>query len=239
MARRLMADGYEVVGVDRVAGETAGASGAGAEAAGDRQHETLRADLTAPDDLARVCAQVAGAPWSVFVHAAGIMRADADTRTWATAGRDLWLLHVGAAAHLAAALTPTMPTGRGRIVLLSSRAARGRAGRQLYAASKAALDGLARSLAADLIDRGITVNVVAPGATDTPMLRDPHRAAPMPPPPPLGRFVAAEEVAATVAFLASIEAGAITGQTLYQCAGAGLASAGRTNGSAAPIREET
>ena len=70
--------------------------------------------------------------------------------------------------------------------------------------------------------RGITVNVVAPGPTDTPMLSDPGRAHTPPKLPPLGRLVTADEVAGLTAFLLGEDAGAITGQQLVQCAGASL-----------------
>ena len=79
-----------------------------------------------------------------------------------------------------------------------------------------------RSIAAELAPRGITVNIVAPGATDTPMLRDPKRASVAPKLPPIGRMIQPEEVAATVAFLLSPMAGAITGQTIIICGGASL-----------------
>ena len=62
--------------------------------------------------------------------------------------------------------------------------------------------GLARSWAIELAPRGITVNVVAPAATDTPLLHDPQRASSAPKQPPIGRFVKPEEVAALTAFLA-------------------------------------
>jgi NAD(P)-dependent dehydrogenase (short-subunit alcohol dehydrogenase family) len=116
-----------------------------------------------------------------------------------------------------------MPEGEGRVVFVGSRAADGRAGRGLYAASKAALTGLCRSLAAEHIGRGLTVNVVAPGTTDTPMLADPGRRESPVMMPPLGRRVRPQEVAALIAFLIGQEAGAITGQTIRICGGASIA----------------
>jgi NAD(P)-dependent dehydrogenase (short-subunit alcohol dehydrogenase family) len=114
-----------------------------------------------------------------------------------------------------------MPAG-GRIVLLGSRTANGAATRSQYAATKSALVGLARSWAAELAPQRITVNVVAPGATDTPFLRDPARAATPPKLPPIGRFITPEEVAALTGFLLSADASAITGQQIVMCGGASL-----------------
>ena len=76
--------------------------------------------------------------------------------------------------------------------------------------------------AIELAPRQITVNVVAPGATDTPMLKDPKRAAVAPKMPPMGRLVKPEEVAATVCFLLSEGAASITGQQILVCGGASL-----------------
>jgi NAD(P)-dependent dehydrogenase (short-subunit alcohol dehydrogenase family) len=122
---------------------------------------------------------------------------------------------------LADALAPRMSAG-GRIVLVGSRAADGAAARSQYAATKAGLVGMARSWAIELAPRGITVNVIAPAATDTPMLHDPARSGEQPVKPPIGRFVRPQEVAALAAFLLSADAAAITGQQLVICGGASL-----------------
>jgi NAD(P)-dependent dehydrogenase (short-subunit alcohol dehydrogenase family) len=98
----------------------------------------------------------------------------------------------------------------------------GVAGKSQYAPTKAALDGLARSRAIELASRQITVNVVAPGPTETSMLAGPARSAIPPKLPPLGRFVQPEEVADLVAFLLGPSGCAITGQRLVICAGASL-----------------
>ena len=133
----------------------------------------------------------------------------------------LWRLHVDAAQTLVNHFAPTMGPG-GRIVLLGSRTSRGAAGRSQYAATKAALVALARSWAAELAPAGVTVNVVAPGATDTPMLHQPGRESSPPRLPPLGRLITPQEVVSLVSWLLSEGASAMTGQELVMCGGASL-----------------
>ena len=173
-------------------------------------------------DPARLPAALEGLRPTALVHAAGLMRAGSLGTLDAEAGRTLWRLHVEAASLLADALVPTMPDGHGRIVLIGSRTAAGAAGRSQYAASKAALVAMARSWAIELAPRGITANVVAPAATETPMLHDPARSALPPRLPPIGRYIRPEEMAATTAFLLGPEAGAITGQQIVICGGSSL-----------------
>lgn len=172
-------------------------------------------------DATALPAAVADLRPTAFVHAAGLMRGGVVGSLDAEAGRTLWRLHVEAASLLADLLVPRMADG-GRIVLVGSRTAAGAAGRSQYAASKAALVAMARSWAIELAPRGITANVVAPAATDTPMLRDPARSAVVPKLPPIGRYISPEEVAALTAFLLGPEAGAITGQQMLICGGSSL-----------------
>lgn len=208
IARLLLADGWAVTGFDRAPAGIA---------AGSYTHVPVALDdgaatAAALEELGRVDA---------LVHAAGVLRVGTLGALDEAAGALMWRLHVDAAIRLADALAPRMPEG-GRIVLVGSRAAQGAAGRSQYAASKAALVGLARSWAKELAPRGITVNVIAPAATDTPMLKDPARGAATPVLPPIGRFIRPEEVAALARFLLSEAAAAITGQQIAICGGASL-----------------
>jgi 3-oxoacyl-[acyl-carrier protein] reductase len=113
----------------------------------------------------------------------------------------------------------------GRLIFVSSVVGlTGSAGQVNYAASKAGLVGLARSLARELAPRGVTANVVAPGpvATDMTDALPEARRAELAAAVPLGRFATVEEVAAAVTFLASPEAAAITGAVLPVDGGLGM-----------------
>ncbi len=206
IVQRLLSDGWAVTGLSR----SAPAKGV--------EHISL--------DLAQASAEavrgaLANVPATALVHAAGVLRIGELGALDMKAGAAMWRLHVDAACLLADVVVPRMAHG-GRIVLIGSRTSAGSAGKSQYAATKAALVGLARSWAAELISRGITVNVVAPGATETPMLQDPARGSLPPKPPPIGRFIRPEEIASLVAFLLSPDAGAITGQEVTVCGGASL-----------------
>ena len=113
----------------------------------------------------------------------------------------------------------------GRIINLSSVVGlRGNAGQVNYAASKAGVIGMTKSLAKELASRGVTVNAVAPGFMETDMtaaLSEAARAATLAA-VPMGRMGTAEDVAQAVAFLASDCAGYITGQVLGVDGGMGM-----------------
>jgi 3-oxoacyl-[acyl-carrier protein] reductase len=113
----------------------------------------------------------------------------------------------------------------GRIVLMSSVVGLlGSAGQANYAASKAGLVGLARSLARELGSRSITVNVVAPGPVETDMTAalGEKRLAELTEAVPLRRMATPDEIAGVVAFLASADAGYITGAVIPVDGGLGM-----------------
>ena len=138
---------------------------------------------------------------SAFVHAAGVLRVGMLGALKPEDAELMWRLHVDAAVRIANLVLPAMAARRdGRVVLIGSRVAQGKAGRSLYAATKAALIALMRSWAAEVVASGVTVNTVSPAATQTAMLDDPARQTQAPSVPPLGRLIRPEEIAAMVAY---------------------------------------
>ncbi|MGW0910016.1 3-oxoacyl-ACP reductase FabG [Streptomyces sp. NPDC002853] len=123
------------------------------------------------------------------------------------------------------ATKPMLRAKFGRVVLVSSAVGlRGESGQANYAASKAGLVGFARSMARELGSRNITFNVVAPGLTETKMiesLTDEQREN-LVRQIPLGRLARPEEIAATIAFLASPAASYITGAVIPVDGGGGM-----------------
>lgn len=212
IAEHLLAQGWQVLGLDR-----------SPPAIEHPQFESVVADLGDAADIAALRARLSGA--HALVHAAGLLRVGKLGSLDLAAGELMWRVHVQAAVALAEAIVPAMVTrGTGRVVLIGSRVAHGMPGRSQYAATKAALIALARSWAAEVAASGVTVNVVSPAATETAMVRDTARAASAPRLPPIGRLIQPSEIAATVAFLLSPEAAAITGQELTVCGGSSLAT---------------
>jgi 3-oxoacyl-[acyl-carrier protein] reductase len=154
----------------------------------------------------------------ILVNNAGITRDGLVLRMKRPDWDDVLETNLTGAFLLTQALLSAMLRNRwGRIINITSVVGRtGQAGQVNYAASKAGLIGMTRSLAREVASRGITVNAVAPGYIETPMtavLDDKQRAAMMAQ-IPLGRPGTDLEIAQSVAFLASDAAAYITGHVL-------------------------
>lgn len=117
-----------------------------------------------------------------------------------------------------AVLRPMMKKRHGRIINIGSVVGTmGNAGQANYAAAKAGVIGFSKSLAREVASRGITVNVIAPGFIDTDMTKalDESQRKAISDQVPADRLGEPEEIASTVAFLASQEAAYITGETIH------------------------
>lgn len=185
----------------------------------------LQVDVTDGPAVAAAVARVEDelGPVEALVTAAGIYEIvpveEIDDARWA---RMLEVNLLGTASTCAAVAPRMVQRGRGAIVTVSSDlGVGGSEGDAHYAASKGAIVGLTRALATELADAGVSVNTVAPGAADTPMLdaTSPWRAEAFLATLPVRRLVRPEEIAAAVLFL--LEAGpAMSGQVLSPNAGA-------------------
>lgn len=142
--------------------------------------------------------------------------------------RELYDINVRTTVQMTQGLVASMKENHwGRIVNLSSRAIFGVAGRTSYAAAKSAIIGCTRVWAIELAPFGITVNAVAPGPIETEMFRKIRPLGSLEEKEllaciPMGRVGQPKEVAATIEFLLSEDAGFITGQTLCVDGGGSL-----------------
>lgn len=188
----------------------------------------VQCDVTSTEsvDAAFSAVEAEFGPVEVLVSNAGITKDTLLLRMSETDFASVIDANLTAAYRVSKRATQGMLRARsGRIVLMSSVVGMlGSAGQANYAASKAGLVGLARSLARELGSRSITVNVVAPGpvATDMTAALGEKRLAELTAAVPLGRMATPEEIAGVVAFLASPDAAYITGAVIPVDGGLGM-----------------
>jgi 3-oxoacyl-[acyl-carrier protein] reductase len=215
IARRLAADGDSVTVTSRSGDPVEGL-------------EVVRCDVREPASVndAFTAVEAAQGPVEVLVANAGVTR----DQLLALMSEDdfgtvLDTNLTGAYRVAKRAVRGMMRMRRGRLIFISSVVGLyGSGGQANYAASKAGLVGLARSLARELGSRNITANVVAPGFVDSDMTAGlpEDRKAEILKAVPLGRYASADEVAATVAFLAGQDAAYITGAVIPVDGGLGM-----------------
>ena len=188
----------------------------------------IRADVAVPGEVEHALkqAETAHGPVEVVVANAGITRDGPMLRMSDEAFDEVIRTNLtGTFVTVRAAVRSMLAERRGRVVLLSSALGfLGSPGQTNYAASKTGLLGLARSLVWEIGDRGITVNVVAPGIIDTGMTAalSARRMEELMRMTPLGRPGSVDEVVAAVRFLAGESAGYITGAVLPVSGGIGM-----------------
>ena len=191
-----------------------------ADRLGDRAHVVTAnlGDAAAVEALPKQAAEAMGSV-DILVNNAGITRDNLFMRMSDEEWAQVLDVNLTSSFRLARAVLRGMMKARwGRIVSITSVVgATGNPGQGNYAAAKAGLVGMSKSLAYEVASRGITVNCVAPGFIETAMtgkLSDDQKSRILTQ-IPAGRMGSAEEIAAAVLFLASPEAGYVTGATLH------------------------
>ena len=189
------------------------------------------ADVTDVVEVRRqvTAAEAARGPIAILINNAGSAESGPFIKADPSVFRTMWNVHLMGAVYATQAVLPGMlERGFGRIVNVASTAGlKGYAYVSAYCAAKHALVGLTRALAAETAARGVTVNAVCPGYTNTDLVRDSIKSvaaktgrpqadvlAEYQKDAPIGRLIRPEEVAAAVVYLCSPEAAAVTGTTL-------------------------
>ena len=187
---------------------------------GDRAHIAVcnLSDMAQVDELPKVAEGLMGGI-DILVSNAGITRDNLFMRMKDDEWDQVIRVNLTATFHLSrAVLRPMMKKRWGRIISITSVVGvTGNPGQGNYAATKAGLIGMSKSLAQEVASRNITVNCVAPGFIKSPMtdvLNDQQREVIMGK-IPTGRLGTGRDIAAAVAYLASEEASYVTGQTLH------------------------
>ena len=198
------------------------------EVGGD--HVEITCDLSDPEQVEELIPASIGTlgKLDILVNNAGITRDNLAMRMKDDEWDQVIAVNLQSAFRLMrAAARPMMKAKFGRIVSITSVVgATGNPGQMNYVAAKAGLTGMSKSLAQELASRGITVNCVAPGFIRTPMteqLNDAQKDA-INGRIPMARMGEGSDIGAAVAYLASKEAGYVTGQTLHVNGGMAMVS---------------
>jgi 3-oxoacyl-[acyl-carrier protein] reductase len=216
IAKALAADGWHVAVNYRSDEDGANATVKAIEEAGGKA-VALHADVTngAPDELFKQAEEQLGGPVLALVNNAGVaadgLAIQLDDEAW---DRVIGTNLTAAFRLTRRAMRPMIKARYGRIINVASVVGpRANAGQSNYAAAKAGLIGLTKTVAAEVARRGVTVNAVAPGFIETDMTKDVPEA--VVEAIPARRVGTPDEVAAAVRFLASEDAGYVTGTTLF------------------------
>ncbi|WP_428683338.1 3-oxoacyl-[acyl-carrier-protein] reductase [Sphingopyxis sp.] len=185
-------------------------------------------DAAAVDALVPSAVDALGGKLDILVNNAGVTRDNLIMRMKDEEWMDVIRINLEANFRLArAAAKPMMKARFGRIISITSVVgATGNPGQANYAASKAGVTGMTKALAQELASRGVTANCVAPGFIATAMtddLPDAQKEA-LNQRIPAGRMGEGSDIAAAVVYLASKEAGYVTGQTLHVNGGMAMLS---------------
>ncbi|MCD0445697.1 3-oxoacyl-ACP reductase FabG [Glycomyces sp. A-F 0318] len=228
-ARRLAADGHAVAVLDlneadaQATAKAIGAAGGTALAVG----ADVADEAAVASAVERVAAELG--PPQILVNNAGILRDNLLFKMTAGDWDAVMGVHLRGAFLMSRAVQAHMVEARwGRIVNLSSTSALGNRGQANYAAAKAGMQGLTKTLAIELGRFGITANAVAPGFIETEMTKATAERIGVPfedflahaaKEAPVGRVGRPEDIAAAVAYFCSEDAGFVSGQVLYVAGG--------------------